>query len=217
MLQKRNKVVVGQNSHSGFAFAIICAQFFFLFPVCGIWGPDYRSLKFRWNSFRCLTVYAFQIVLICYSSLTILFFSELGINLSNIGKLSLLRYNGCTLEIPVSLFFSVSATLMSILLLVLSRDWPGLMKKWAGVDRAMRTYGYPRNLNRKLKMAFGIVMVPAMSRLTSVFLGQQQTVSIIFSWTCMFGGSVFLLLSYIGKKLHGHHQWFPSACTHCRF
>lgn len=53
------------NTHQAFKFMILLAQFFAMFPVCGISGPDCKSLKFKWTCGRTIysIVYMFLLLL----------------------------------------------------------------------------------------------------------------------------------------------------------
>lgn len=58
------------------------------------------------------------------------------------------------------LFLLVSALTVAIFLDV-ARKWPDLMKKWSEVDKTLADYGFPANLERKLKIIAVIVMTAA--------------------------------------------------------
>lgn len=48
----------------------------------------------------------------------------------------------------------------------MARNWPKLMKEWISVDLIMSNkYGYPKRLDRKLKIGSFVVILLAISKL----------------------------------------------------
>jgi hypothetical protein len=58
------------------------------------------------------------------------------------------------------MFFSVTIITVAIFIDV-ARKWPNLMRKWAEVDDAMKPYGFPVGLHKKLKIVAVVVMTAA--------------------------------------------------------
>lgn len=56
--------------------------------------------------------------------------------------------------------FYINWTTSVLVFLLLSRKWPKLMKEWVKVDEIMqKNYGYPANLDKRLKITAMVVMV----------------------------------------------------------
>lgn len=60
-------------------------------------------------------------------------------------------------------YFAVTA-LTEIFFIVLAKQWPYLMEKWATVDLSMALYTYSKVLNHKLKVTTIFVMVAAFGK-----------------------------------------------------
>lgn len=51
-----------------------------------------------------------------------------------------------------NLVFNLCGLAITILLLDLARNWPQLMKEWVFVERSMISYGWPLDLDFRLKV-----------------------------------------------------------------
>lgn len=61
----------------------------------------------------------------------------------------------------VTLLFWANGFATTFLFIILAKDWPHIMRKWAEVDEAMAGYGFPNKLYRNLKLVATIVMSAA--------------------------------------------------------
>lgn len=57
-----------------------------------------------------------------------------------------------------NLVFNLCGLAITILLLDLARNWPMLMKEWVSVERSMTSYGWPLDLDIRLKVMTVIFM-----------------------------------------------------------
>lgn len=68
-----------------------------------------------------------------------------------------------------NLVFNLYGLAITILLLDLARNWPKLMKDWVSVERSMISYGWPVDLDVRLKIMTVVFMSIAAGNLISTF------------------------------------------------
>ncbi|KYB27367.1 hypothetical protein TcasGA2_TC033212 [Tribolium castaneum] len=125
---------------------LILAQIFGFFPVQGVRGPDFRSLRFSWKSAR--VVYAL--------------FTLLGTFLISGFQMQKIATKGLDLLEANRLFFFLTGVMASLLFLNLAKRWPKFVKDWCVVDATFASYGWPKGLNKKLNTLTVVFMLIAL-------------------------------------------------------
>lgn len=64
----------------------------------------------------------------------------------------------------VTMLFFLCGLVTAILFFKLAMDWPKVMQQWSKVDTAMVSYGFPKNLKRKLRTYTAAIMTAAISK-----------------------------------------------------
>ncbi|KAJ3618938.1 hypothetical protein MTP99_005736 [Tenebrio molitor] len=134
------------STNNSLCFMLKFAQCFGMLPVCGISDGDCSSLKFKWTAKRTLYSMAFLWLAILNT-----FFQLL-----KMARLEVVVFR----QYVTLMFFSVTIITVAIFIDV-ARKWPNLMRKWAEVDDAMKPYGFPVGLHKKLKIVAVVVMTAA--------------------------------------------------------
>lgn len=96
-----------------------------------------------------------------------------------------------------NLVFNLCGLATSILLLDLARNWPKLMKEWVSVEKSMISYGWPLDLDVRLKgmtivfmsiAAGGFYDLKTLSIVNSFYISVEhtlvQTSKLIFAFHC---------------------------------
>lgn len=60
---------------------------------------------------------------------------------------------------------------VSIFLIKLARNWPKLMREWSTVEILMKSYGWPKYLNLRLKIMVTIAISTTLSNIQKVLFG----------------------------------------------
>lgn len=157
------------TTRSCLKFMLVFGQIFGMMPVSGI-TKDHTHLKFKWSSKR--TIYSLILALLTVVN-TILYFVYMvcfdKFDIFDWGMIIFVIYNFYAVSILVEFLFLLVAVFTVILFIDLAKEWPALMKKWAQVDEAMLSYGFPLRLRRKLSRVFAITMVASLGTITIVF------------------------------------------------
>nr|CAL23142.2 gustatory receptor candidate 9 [Tribolium castaneum] len=135
-----------KNLHKSYSKMLILAQIFGFFPVQGVRGPDFRSLRFSWKSAR--VVYAL--------------FTLLGTFLISGFQMQKIATKGLDLLEANRLFFFLTGVMASLLFLNLAKRWPKFVKDWCVVDATFASYGWPKGLNKKLNTLTVVFMLIAL-------------------------------------------------------
>ena len=150
------------NIHKSLRFIFVVAQIFGFFPVQGVLSKTPNSVGFSWMSVRILSA-----ILTCTGG----FLVALG----HIRHMILTEYD----QFEMSKLFQFSNKIWFIFLLLFSdgvifytcgclsciyfikmaTEWPQIILKWQEVDIAMATYGWPRNLNRRIKIVSAVFLL----------------------------------------------------------
>lgn len=68
----------------------------------------------------------------------------------------------------VTLLFFLGGLVTASLFFKLAMDWPIVIQQWSKVDNEMNSYGFPKNLRRKLRTYTITIMAAAISKLLKV-------------------------------------------------
>ncbi|KAJ9573599.1 hypothetical protein L9F63_009015, partial [Diploptera punctata] len=131
--------------HHVMSSVLITAQCFGVMPVSGITAPSAKQLRFRWWSIR--TVFCMIVTLGAFLNLTFSF---------------MIMKSGISFEQSDNIVFFGCVTAMYMLFLQLARKWPNLVIQWENLELSQRRYGYPKFLNRKVKLITAIILVGAL-------------------------------------------------------
>lgn len=149
--RRRYRIKHEKSFHKSMAFVLILAQCFGQLPIQGITSPDVKALHFKWKSWR--TLYS---VLVCVGA-TFLFVMKIisllarGMNLFEISKLLRKLLANVKRGLLDTLVFNLCGLATTVLFLDLARNWPGFMREWVCVERSMIRYGWPSELDVRLK------------------------------------------------------------------
>lgn len=135
--QQTNNNLNNNNSiHKSLQTILILAQFFGFLPVHGLTGSDYRSLHFKWISFRLFYSLVLLLGTIFLSSMQFHKMLVKGVDFAEIDRF----------------FFFFCGILSLILFIRLAKCWPNFIRDWHVVEMAMvnNNYGWPRGLNMRL-------------------------------------------------------------------
>ncbi|CAH1369047.1 unnamed protein product [Tenebrio molitor] len=113
------------------------------FPVLGVLSSSPSYLGFSWFSLRIL-------------SSTVTYTCGIVVILGHIRFLIVEGYE--QIEMNGVIFYS-SGTLSCMLFIKLAIEWKQIMLKWQEVDTAMVSYGWPKNLERRLKIISTIFLL----------------------------------------------------------
>lgn len=75
-------------------------------------------------------------------------------------ELSIFNFN------PISVtFLFLSVTVITVIMFLdVAKKWPNLMNKWTEVDLAMNSYGFPKNLQKKMIILTVVIMGAAVGK-----------------------------------------------------
>lgn len=152
--------MVFATAHQSFAFLIVMAQVFGVFPLDGVTAHSYKFLQFRWLSFKILYTLIFLGVDSFESFFHIYNMIVLRISLPWFGKSDDNSKIVCHkyTTFLVNAVFVTTGAMTNFLFLKLAMSWPSIMKKWTHVDIRMLNYGFPKNLMRNMKITAAVFM-----------------------------------------------------------
>ncbi|KAJ3654546.1 hypothetical protein Zmor_013725 [Zophobas morio] len=131
------------NIHKSLRFIFVVAQIFGFFPVQGVLSKTPNSVGFSWMSVRILSA-----ILTCTGG----FLVALG----HIRHMILIEYDQFEMN---GVIFYTCGCLSCIYFIKMATEWPQIILKWQEVDIAMATYGWPRNLNRRIKIVSAVFLL----------------------------------------------------------
>lgn len=151
------------NLHKSLRFLFVIAQMFGYFPVLGVLSSSPSYLGFSWFSLRILSstvTYTCGIVVILghIRFLIVEGYEQIEMSkfLSNSSRPPIIL--SCSSVVDGVIFYS-SGTLSCMLFIKLAIEWKQIMLKWQEVDTAMVSYGWPKNLERRLKIISTIFLL----------------------------------------------------------
>lgn len=132
---------------------LVLAQCFALFPVTGIRGNDFRTIRFYWRSKRMV----YSLLYLTFNSINLCLYFIKQVN--GVEFLPTFSKNE-TWKCDIFLFHAFlvglvyfTATLFSeIFFINLAKNWPRLMRTWTDVDLSMASYSHSHILSNKLKV-----------------------------------------------------------------
>lgn len=124
------------STTSVFRFTLICLQIFGFMPVCGILQDNISKIKFSWTSFRCL-----------YSIVTFLGF--LFLNCLQFFRLTIHKLRVAEM---LRMYFFLKSVWASYALIKLAKNWREFASECIELDTRMASYGWPKNLKKRMKI-----------------------------------------------------------------
>ncbi|KAK5638896.1 hypothetical protein RI129_013191 [Pyrocoelia pectoralis] len=138
----RQKNSDDQQFFKSIAFVVILGQIFGIMPLNGVKGSNERCIHFKWRSWKVLYT-----LLIVIGSLfcTCMSIYQIVTKESNMGLVS-------------AVMFYMNSVVVHLLFISLAKNWAYIMRKWRVVDIGMRSYGWPCNLDVRLKLMSAVIL-----------------------------------------------------------
>lgn len=151
-----------ETTDKAFEFMVLLAQTFAMMPVLGVTGPDFKSLKFSWTSWKMFYNFLYLILLFVNIDFLILYIYNNKVTFGRIGNKPSSKIQIQNFVVAVTILFFLSSFITTVLFLTLAQNWPNLMEKWTEIDKSMRkSYGFPKRLHFQLKLLAAIIMTAA--------------------------------------------------------
>eukprot|EP00102_Acyrthosiphon_pisum_P009197 XP_003246994.2 PREDICTED: gustatory receptor for sugar taste 64f-like [Acyrthosiphon pisum] len=176
----RKGIISDKNSlHRAITPLLILMQMSGLLPVQGIRRQNTSYLVFNWFSW----ILAYSIILVG----------------SSVVMVSLAVYNlysnGLSYEVTGDLLFHGGTLIVYTIFIHLAREWPKVMEKWELMEREMKQYGYPPNMEFRIKMFSCIILIlSTIEHLASILTGVLKAIYCSPDRTDIFQHYIFIWL-----------------------
>ncbi|KAJ8918465.1 hypothetical protein NQ315_008162 [Exocentrus adspersus] len=177
--------------HVSMRNVLLTAQILGFMPIKGVCQAKESKLRFSWLSWR--TLYS----ILYLSGSCFLSYSYLHQTLS--GKVKMAYIHKCCLYLM--------GAFASVLFLLLAKKWAGFVKCWCRVEKAMSTYGWPKNVDKRINR-----IATAFTILALVEFAMIQALGYIKADTCTKHYHInneTVLLHYIKSKFKPAFSYIP--------
>ncbi|XP_031346284.1 gustatory receptor for sugar taste 64f-like isoform X1 [Photinus pyralis] len=138
----RQKDLDEQRLFKSFAFVVLLGQVFGIMPLSDACGPHEHCIYFKWKSWKVL-----------YTLLVVV-----GSVFCGWSTIYHMANHGSTMGLVSAVMFYLNSIVVHLLFVSLAKDWAHLMREWSAVDIGMRSYGWPSNLDARLKITSVIIL-----------------------------------------------------------